>query len=269
MRWRHTSGRARTGVPGLVLLGDPQQLTQPTKAVHPTAAASRRWSMSSAGPRRCPRGRASSSTHLAAPPADRRLVSALFATTGSSPPRGGSGSRSTPRRPDRVRAALGAGPAYRLLDRVPGRGRGGHCSSRTCSPGRGPTTRTTRRRSPRPTSSSRAPFNAQVGLLRRVLPDGVRAGTVDKFQGQQAPVVPLLAHGQLGGRGAAGVGFSTTSTGSMLRSPGPGADRHRRLTGAARGLRVEPEQLRMVNALCRFADEAQLVDLRAGAAQSS
>ena len=30
-----------------------------------------------------------------------------------------------------------------------------------------------------------------------------------------------------------------------------------------------PEQLRMVNALCRFADEAQLVDLHAGAAQSS
>ena len=28
-------------------------------------------------------------------------------------------------------------------------------------------------------------------------------------------------------------------------------------------------QLRMVNALCRFADEAQLVDLHAGAAQSS
>jgi uncharacterized protein len=34
-----------------------------------------------------------------------------------------------------------------------------------------------------------APYNAQVHELRRALPDGVPVGTVDKFQGQQAPVV--------------------------------------------------------------------------------
>lgn len=34
-----------------------------------------------------------------------------------------------------------------------------------------------------------APYNAHVGLLRKRLPDGARIGTVDKFQGQQAPVV--------------------------------------------------------------------------------
>jgi uncharacterized protein len=34
-----------------------------------------------------------------------------------------------------------------------------------------------------------APYNAQVELLARRLPKGVRAGTVDKFQGQEAPVV--------------------------------------------------------------------------------
>jgi uncharacterized protein len=33
-----------------------------------------------------------------------------------------------------------------------------------------------------------APYNAQVGLLRKRLP-GARIGTVDKFQGQEAPVV--------------------------------------------------------------------------------
>jgi uncharacterized protein len=32
------------------------------------------------------------------------------------------------------------------------------------------------------------PYNAQVNLLKRVLPVGARVGTVDKFQGQQAPV---------------------------------------------------------------------------------
>lgn len=34
-----------------------------------------------------------------------------------------------------------------------------------------------------------APYNLQVNLLRQKLPEGVRIGTVDKFQGQEAPVV--------------------------------------------------------------------------------
>ncbi len=34
-----------------------------------------------------------------------------------------------------------------------------------------------------------APYNAQVDRLRAALPDGARVGTVDKFQGQEAPVV--------------------------------------------------------------------------------
>src|SRR5260370_42433644 len=34
-----------------------------------------------------------------------------------------------------------------------------------------------------------SPYNMQVNLLRLRLPEGARVGTVDKFQGQQAPVV--------------------------------------------------------------------------------
>ncbi len=34
-----------------------------------------------------------------------------------------------------------------------------------------------------------APYNAQVELLAQRLPEGARVGTVDKFQGQEAPVV--------------------------------------------------------------------------------
>lgn len=34
-----------------------------------------------------------------------------------------------------------------------------------------------------------SPYNMQVELLRRTLPNGARVGTVDKFQGQEAPVV--------------------------------------------------------------------------------
>jgi uncharacterized protein len=33
-----------------------------------------------------------------------------------------------------------------------------------------------------------APYNAQVNALRDALPDGIRVGTVDKFQGQEAPI---------------------------------------------------------------------------------
>ncbi|MEJ7934462.1 TM0106 family RecB-like putative nuclease [Sphingobium sp. AN558] len=34
-----------------------------------------------------------------------------------------------------------------------------------------------------------SPYNMQVEMLRRLLPEGARVGTVDKFQGQEAPVV--------------------------------------------------------------------------------
>ena len=34
-----------------------------------------------------------------------------------------------------------------------------------------------------------APYNMQVNLLKRMLPEGARVGTVDKFQGQEAQVV--------------------------------------------------------------------------------
>ena len=34
-----------------------------------------------------------------------------------------------------------------------------------------------------------SPYNMQVDLLRQILPEGARVGTVDKFQGQEAAVV--------------------------------------------------------------------------------
>jgi uncharacterized protein len=34
-----------------------------------------------------------------------------------------------------------------------------------------------------------APYNMQVNLLKKLLPEGARVGTVDKFQGQEAQVV--------------------------------------------------------------------------------
>lgn len=49
-----------------------------------------------------------------------------------------------------------------------------------------------------------APYNAQVRALQRVLPKGARIGSVDKFQGQEAPVCILsmcCSYGEYGSRG--------------------------------------------------------------------
>ncbi|WP_133140725.1 AAA domain-containing protein [Legionella genomosp. 1] len=35
------------------------------------------------------------------------------------------------------------------------------------------------------------PYNVQVNYLRSILPEGAHVGTVDKFQGQEAPIVPV------------------------------------------------------------------------------
>lgn len=51
------------------------------------------------------------------------------------------------------------------------------------------------------------PFNMQVGLLKRALPDGMRVGTVDKFQGQEAPVVIVSMATSFGGDAPRGAAF--------------------------------------------------------------
>jgi uncharacterized protein len=51
-----------------------------------------------------------------------------------------------------------------------------------------------------------APYNAQVRALKTALPDGARIGSVDKFQGQEAPVCILSlcsSYGEYGSRGLA------------------------------------------------------------------
>lgn len=105
-----------------------------------------------------------------------------------------------------------------------------------------------------------APFNAHVGLLQRTLPPGVRVGTVDRFQGQEAPVVVYSMAASSAADAPRGVGFLY--------------DLHRLnvAVSRARALSVvvghpdlleapvaTPEQLRMVNALGLFVDRATAV----------
>ena len=103
-----------------------------------------------------------------------------------------------------------------------------------------------------------APYNAQVHCLYETLPAGVPVGTVDKFQGQEAPVVFF----------------------SMASSSGENVPRnieflfsHNRLNVAisrARCLAIlvaspklldipcrTVEQMRLANALCRFVESAE------------
>lgn len=51
------------------------------------------------------------------------------------------------------------------------------------------------------------PFNLQVALLRQRLPQGARVGTVDKFQGQEAPVVIISMATSYGGDAPRGTEF--------------------------------------------------------------
>ena len=56
-----------------------------------------------------------------------------------------------------------------------------------------------------------APYNAQVRLLRARLPDAVAVGTVDKFQGQQAPVVFVSMASSSTEEAPRGIGFAFSS----------------------------------------------------------
>ena len=53
----------------------------------------------------------------------------------------------------------------------------------------------------------RTPYNAQVRTLRRRVPAGVRVGTVDKFQGQEAPVVVVSLASSSGEEAPRGLSF--------------------------------------------------------------
>ena len=105
-----------------------------------------------------------------------------------------------------------------------------------------------------------APFNAQVQLLQAMLPPGTRVGTVDKFQGQEAPVVIYT--------------LATSSPDDLPRGMEFLFSLNRLNVAVSRAqslaavifspelLRVRartPDQLRLANALCLLVETAQKV----------
>ena len=100
-----------------------------------------------------------------------------------------------------------------------------------------------------------APYNRHVARLLARLPDGARVGTVDKFQGQQAPVVIYSMASSSAAEAPRGVDFLYD-----LHRLNVAVSRAKALTVLVASpdlLDAEvhsPEQLRAVNALCHYVE---------------
>ena len=105
-----------------------------------------------------------------------------------------------------------------------------------------------------------APYNAHVDLLRRTLPDEVPVGTVDKFQGHEGAVVIYAMASSSAQEAPRGVSFLYD-----VHRLNVAVSRARALAAVVGSPALleapvsTPEQLRSVNALCRFAAMAEKV----------
>src|SRR5262249_43365618 len=102
------------------------------------------------------------------------------------------------------------------------------------------------------------PYNEQVRGLREVLPGGVRVGTVDKVQGQEAPVVFFSMATSSGADAPRNLEFLFSRNRlnvaiSRARCLAILVANPRLLEADCRTI----EQMRLVNALCRFVELAE------------
>jgi uncharacterized protein len=103
-----------------------------------------------------------------------------------------------------------------------------------------------------------APYNAQVRCLREHLPAAVRVGTVDKFQGQEAPVVFYSMASSSGEDVPRGLDFLFSR--NRLNVAISRAQCLAYLVASPRLLEAScrtVEQMRLANALCRFVEIAE------------
>jgi uncharacterized protein len=102
-----------------------------------------------------------------------------------------------------------------------------------------------------------APYNAQVGAIKRLLPAEARVGTVDKFQGQEAPISIYSLTTSSPELAPRGMDFLYSRNRLNVAT-----SRARCITIVAASpdlLRVRartPAQMRLANALCRYSEMA-------------
>jgi superfamily I DNA and/or RNA helicase len=102
------------------------------------------------------------------------------------------------------------------------------------------------------------PYNAQVRALKQTVPEGVRVGTVDKFQGQEAPVVIVSLASSSGEEAPRGLGFVFNR--NRINVATSRAQCRVELVCSPRLLEADchrVEEMRLVNALCRFVELAR------------
>ena len=102
-----------------------------------------------------------------------------------------------------------------------------------------------------------APYNAQVGQIASLLPPEARVGTVDKFQGQEAPVSIYSMTSSSPEEAPRGMSFLYSR--NRLNVATSRARCIAVVVAEPALLRVRartPEQMRLANALCQFAEMA-------------
>jgi uncharacterized protein len=105
-----------------------------------------------------------------------------------------------------------------------------------------------------------APYNAQVNLLTETLPRGVRVGTVDRFQGQEAPVVIVSMTSSSADDAPRGMGFLYSR--NRLNVAVSRAQALSVVVGSPALLSVRcrtVDQMRLANVLCRYVEMAEAV----------
>ncbi|HXU29913.1 MAG TPA: TM0106 family RecB-like putative nuclease [Thermoanaerobaculia bacterium] len=105
------------------------------------------------------------------------------------------------------------------------------------------------------------PYNAQIHRLQAQLPAGIRVGTVDKFQGQEAPVVIYSMVSSSPEDAPRGMEFLYSR--NRLNVATSRARCACVLVASERLLEPEcrtPQQMRLANALCRYVELATRVD---------
>ena len=102
-----------------------------------------------------------------------------------------------------------------------------------------------------------APYNAQVGQIASLLPTGARVGTVDKFQGQEAPISIYSMTSSSPEDAPRGMSFLYSR--NRLNVATSRARCVAIVVAEPALLRVRartPEQMRLANALCQFVEHA-------------